>query len=99
VTQATIAPKNTARLSTRSGMAAGRSALPAGRVRCFEFVEGGSRKFWHVAVDGSELVVSFGRIGTQGQVKRKPFAAADGARREAERLIREKLAKGYRETG
>jgi hypothetical protein len=40
------------------------SALPPGATRCFEFVEGGSRKVWHVSVDASELVVSFGRIGT-----------------------------------
>lgn len=73
------------------------SALPPGATRYFEFIEGGSRKYWHVTVDGSELVVSFGRIGTQGQVKRKAFPSADGARREAERLIREKIGKGYRE--
>lgn len=73
------------------------SALPAGGTRCFEFVDGGSRKYWHVTVTGTELVVSFGRIGTQGQVKRKGFATTEGAHREAERLIREKLAKGYRE--
>jgi predicted DNA-binding WGR domain protein len=72
--------------------------LPAGAARCFEFTEGGSQKFWQIAVDGTELVVSYGRIGTEGQVKRKPCPSADAARREAERLIREKLAKGYRET-
>jgi predicted DNA-binding WGR domain protein len=71
--------------------------LPSGTVLCFEFNQGGSRKFWHVRVDDAELVVAYGRIGTDGQVKRKAFASPDGARREAERLVREKLAKGYQE--
>jgi predicted DNA-binding WGR domain protein len=70
------------------------AALP-GQARYFEYADGTSNKFWHVAVEGSELVVSFGRIGTDGQVKRKPFASADLARREAARLVREKLGKGY----
>ena len=74
------------------------SALPPGTVRYFEFTQGGSRKFWHVGVDGCELVVSYGRIGTDGQVKRKPFASPDAARRESERLIREKLAKAGRDS-
>ncbi len=73
------------------------SALPPGETRLFELIGGRSRKYWHVTVDGSELVVSFGRIGTQGQLKRKPFASQEAARREAERLIRQKLAKGYKE--
>lgn len=73
------------------------SALPPGQTRCFEFVGGSSSKFWHVTVDQAELVVVFGRIGTEGQVKRRAFPTAALARVEAERLIREKLAKGYQE--
>jgi predicted DNA-binding WGR domain protein len=73
------------------------SALLPGQKRCFEFVGGTSRKFWHVSVDGSELVVVYGRIGSQGQVARKPFPTSDQARLEGERLIREKLGKGYQE--
>jgi predicted DNA-binding WGR domain protein len=73
------------------------SALPPGRTRCFEFVAGSSSKFWHVTVDEAELVVVFGRIGTEGQPKRKAFPTPALARAEAERLIREKLAKGYLE--
>jgi predicted DNA-binding WGR domain protein len=48
-------------------------------------------------VTGAELVVSFGRIGTAGQLKRKAFPSEAMARREAEALIREKLGKGYHE--
>jgi predicted DNA-binding WGR domain protein len=73
------------------------SALLPGQTRYFEFIGGTSRKFWHVTVDGGELVVSFGRIGTAGQLKRKSFPTEAMARREAEALIREKLGKGYQE--
>jgi len=73
------------------------SALEPGETRLFELIAGRSKKYWHVTVDGTELVVSFGRIGTQGQLKRKPFASESAAQREAERLIRQKLAKGYKE--
>ena len=73
------------------------SAVLPGQARCFEYVGGGSSKFWHVRLDGAELVVSFGRLGTQGQVKRKTFPTEARARAEAERLVREKLGKGYRE--
>ena len=73
------------------------STLAPGATRLFELIAGRSKKYWHVTVDGTELVVSFGRIGTQGQLKRKPFPSEDAARLEGERLIRQKLAKGYRE--
>jgi predicted DNA-binding WGR domain protein len=73
------------------------SQLLPGQTRYFEFVGGSSRKFWHVTVNGTELAVSFGRIGTTGQIKRKSFPTEAMARREAEGLIREKLGKGYEE--
>ncbi|HQZ19094.1 MAG TPA: WGR domain-containing protein, partial [Vicinamibacteria bacterium] len=75
------------------------STLLPGQRRYFEYVGGSSSKFWHVTVDGSELVVAFGRIGTDGQVSRKAFPTSEGARAEAEKLIREKLGKGYQEVG
>jgi predicted DNA-binding WGR domain protein len=73
------------------------AAPPAGGLRRFEFVEGGSSKFWAVSVAGVEVTVHFGRIGTEGQVRSKSFPDAAGAKREAEGLIREKLGKGYKE--
>ena len=73
------------------------SQLLPGQTRCFEFIGGTSKKYWHVTVSGTELVVSFGRIGTAGQLKRKSFPNEAMARHEAESLIREKLGKGYQE--
>lgn len=65
------------------------------RRRRFELVGGSSRKFWEVAVDGCAVVVRFGRIGTAGQTQQKLFSDPATAKRTAERLVREKLAKGY----
>ena len=65
--------------------------------RRFEFVGGASDKFWELSIDGNEVLVRFGRNGTNGQTSTKTFADADAARKHAEKLVREKLAKGYSE--
>ena len=49
--------------------------------------------------DNDDRKSVFGRIGTDGQVSRKDFPTSEGARAEAEKLIREKLGKGYQEVG
>jgi predicted DNA-binding WGR domain protein/retron-type reverse transcriptase len=77
--------------------AASAASVSPGRTRRFEFIGGTSRKYWQVTVEGRDLVVSFGRIGTVGQQKRKSFASEPAARKAAEALISEKLGKGYRE--
>jgi predicted DNA-binding WGR domain protein len=63
--------------------------------RRFEFVGGGSKKFWEVSQTGSSISVRFGRIGTAGQEQTKTFTDESSAAREIERLIAEKLKKGY----
>ncbi|MDB4992718.1 MAG: ligase, partial [Myxococcaceae bacterium] len=67
--------------------------------RRFEFVEGGSSKFWEVSVDGSSFTVTFGRIGTAGQTKTKDCDDDADAQAEANKLIAEKTKKGYAEVG
>jgi predicted DNA-binding WGR domain protein len=62
----------------------------------YEFIEGTSRKFWDVSVRGKQLVVRWGRIGTEGQSKVFDFPTAAAARNKQTSLIREKTAKGYR---
>ncbi|MFO1495655.1 MAG: DUF4132 domain-containing protein [Lysobacterales bacterium] len=66
-------------------------------MRRFECVEGGSSKFWEVALDGEQIRVRFGRIGTAGQTQTRACASAAAAQAEQDRLIREKTGKGYRE--
>jgi predicted DNA-binding WGR domain protein len=63
--------------------------------RYFEFSGGTSHKFWEITVNGSQHTVRFGRIGSAGQQRMKSFADAALAERDAQRLIGEKLAKGY----
>jgi len=65
--------------------------------RRFEFVVGNSAKFWQVTVSGTSVTVRYGRLGSDGQALDKEFpsnAAADG---HLQRLIAQKLAKGYQE--
>lgn len=64
----------------------------------FEFVSGNSAKFWECAHQGNQVGVRFGRIGTVGCEQTKDFSDAEAASRHAEKLMREKTAKGYRET-
>ena len=61
----------------------------------YELVEGTSSKFWEVSLDGSTLTVTFGRIGTQGQSKKKDFDSPAAATKERDKLIKEKTGKGY----
>lgn len=63
--------------------------------RRFELVDGKSSKFWEVAVDGSEVRVRFGRIGTTGQSKAKDHGDAAKATSAAEKLVQQKTGKGY----
>src|SRR5262245_44220043 len=57
--------------------------------------EGTSNKFWTIELDGSSHTVTFGRIGTAGQTQTKEFADDATARKAFEKLVAEKLKKGY----
>jgi predicted DNA-binding WGR domain protein len=61
----------------------------------FEFVGGGSDKFWEITTRGTEVSVRFGRNGTSGQTTNKTFPDAAAARTHADKLIRPKTGKGY----
>ena len=58
--------------------------------RRFEFVSGGSDKFWEV-----DVTVRFGRNGTDGQTTTKTFPDSAAAEKHVENLVRAKLGKGY----
>ncbi len=68
---------------------------PSGAPRRFEMVEGSSSKFWEVTRDGLSVIVRYGRIGTAGASKTKEFPNDDLARKHADGLIAEKIARGY----
>ncbi|HMV69798.1 MAG TPA: WGR domain-containing protein, partial [Myxococcota bacterium] len=65
----------------------------------FELSEGSSHKFWQIEVTGESFTVTYGRIGTAGQAQTKSFADAAAAQAEADKLVREKVKKGYAEVG
>jgi uncharacterized protein (TIGR02996 family) len=67
-------------------------------MRAFTYSDAKSHKFWNVEVRGNALTVTYGRIGSAGQTKTKPFVDEARARQEQDKLIKEKLAKGYVET-
>jgi len=69
-----------------------------GMTRRFEYVGGNSEKFWEITVAGTDVTVCFGRVGTKGQTQTKSFADSAAADKHTEKLIAEKLAKGYQAT-
>jgi DNA ligase-1 len=71
------------------------AAPPKAGKRYFELVEGSSRKFWEVWVSDQELTTRWGKMGSDGQTKTKPFADAAKAAAEMAKLIAEKTGKGY----
>jgi uncharacterized protein (TIGR02996 family) len=64
-------------------------------MRTFEFREGKSNKFWNIDLQGNAFTVTYGRIGSAGQTQTRSFADAAQAQQEHDKLIREKLGKGY----
>jgi predicted DNA-binding WGR domain protein len=66
-------------------------------VRRFEFVEGTSSKFWEIALNGDSFIVRYGRIGTTGTEQEKSFPTEAKALTEHDKLIAEKVKKGYSE--
>lgn len=88
------------RTPAREAAAAGEEAVaaasaPTERVRALRYMQGASSKFWRASLRGTELSVTYGRIGTNGQVNLKQFESVERARREMDKLVAEKLRKGY----
>lgn len=67
-------------------------------MRTFQCSDATSHKFWNIAVKDTYYEVTFGKIGSAGQRQRKNFASAAQAQAEADKLVKEKLKKGYVET-
>ncbi|NUO54843.1 MAG: WGR domain-containing protein [Polyangiaceae bacterium] len=61
----------------------------------YEFKEGKSNKFWEIELEDDSFTTRFGRIGSDGQESTKSFDSRAEAKREYEKLIAEKVKKGY----
>ncbi|HUR23887.1 MAG TPA: WGR domain-containing protein, partial [Acidimicrobiales bacterium] len=68
-------------------------------MRRFEYIGGGSAKFWEIDKDGPSVTVHFGRIGTAGQTQVKALDSDASAEDHVAKLVGEKVKKGYVETG
>jgi len=66
--------------------------------RTFHYADGASDKFWSIALRGTATAVQFGRLGTAGQRQVKEHGTANAARAAYDRLVAEKVKKGYVET-
>ncbi len=68
-------------------------------MRRFTYSDAKSHKFWEIEVTDNSFTATYGKIGTAGQSTTKTFADAKKAQAEADKLIKEKTGKGYREEG
>ena len=57
--------------------------------------EGAAHKFYEVTVTGCEVIIRYGRIGTNGTIQNKTYPTAEKATAEANKKIKQKLKKGY----
>ncbi|MFB9076609.1 DUF6493 family protein [Flavobacterium procerum] len=64
-----------------------------------KYIEGNSDKFWEINVTGFEFTVTYGKNGTSGTSQTKSFATDEECLRVAEKLLNEKIKKGYSESG
>ncbi|EMO14744.1 WGR domain protein [Leptospira santarosai str. CBC523] len=59
------------------------------------FKDDKSDKFWNIEVDETSFTVTYGKTGTSGQTQTKTFDNEEKCLKEAEKLLSEKLKKGY----
>lgn len=65
----------------------------------YEFSEGTSNKFWQIDLSGKSFTTTYGKIGTDGQKTVKTFKTDADAKKEYDKLIAEKVKKGYQAAG
>ena len=64
-------------------------------MRTFVFADDRSNKFWNIDLQGTSFTATFGKVGTAGQTQVKAFPDVDQARKAHDKLVAEKLGKGY----
>src|SRR6516165_11926443 len=67
-------------------------------MRTFVYKDDRSNKFWNIDLQGASFTVTFGKVGTKGQTQKKDFPDAAKAKQAHDKLVAEKLGKGYVET-
>jgi predicted DNA-binding WGR domain protein len=56
-----------------------------------------SDKFWSIETNGNSFTVTYGKVGTSGASQTKTFKSEYECENEAEKLVKEKVKKGYAE--
>ena len=69
--------------------------MAATKKRYFKSTVDGASKFWEVWMEADTVSTRWGKIGSDGQTKTKEFADAAKAKKEYEKLLKEKTDKGY----
>lgn len=64
-----------------------------------KFIDGTSDKFWQIEVTGNQFTVNYGKNGTSGTSQTKSFDSHEDCLKAAEKLLAEKVKKGYSEDG
>ena len=57
-----------------------------------------SEKFWEGTLEGSNVIVRWGKIGIQGQTQIKEFGSPAEASAQLDKMAAEKIRKGYIES-
>ena len=65
--------------------------------RRFIYQDANSDKFWDIEFEGTTQTVVYGKTGTAGREAVKEFATPEECTKESEKLITQKLKKGYTE--
>ncbi len=63
-----------------------------------EFKDDKSHKFWGIAFYGEAYIVTYGKIGTEGRKSEKTFKTEKECYKAGDKLIEQKLKKGYLKT-
>lgn len=66
--------------------------------RIFINQTGNSNKYWTIEQFDNKYLVQWGKLGTDGRSNEKEFSTKDVCSKEIEKLIKEKIRKGYLET-
>ncbi len=64
-----------------------------------KYIDGSSDKFWQIETSANQLTVTYGRNGTSGTSQTKTFGSDEECEKAAEKLLAEKVKKGYSESG
>lgn len=67
--------------------------------KSLKYIDGNSDKFWEIEVTGANYTVTYGKNGTSGTTQTKSFASDEECLKMAEKILAEKIKKGYSETG